>query len=258
MELHQVLQIVEIKKSTYYYRSQKNDSKEIEMIREIAYKHVFYGYRRIYISLRQKGIKINHKKVYRIYTELNLQKPIKVKRNKHLNTTKPENLTEAKYPNHVWALDFEFIPLGNGRTVKILTIEDLFTRKGIGVYADFSINHAKVIEVLTECFEKFGKPDIIKSDNGGEFRCHRLQKYLSRLRIKQEFIPPGSPYYNGHLERFNGSAKYECLLLYDFDTLSEVRKAAEEYLCFYNSERPHSSLGYKSPVDFETDWKSLR
>lgn len=194
---------------------------------------------------------INHKRVYRIYTSLKLQRPKKTTRGKTNQTAKPENLTEPLHPHHVWAIDFTFIKLSNEREVKILTIEDLYNRKALKTYADFSIRHSQVIEVLKECFALYGKPKILRSDNGREFIARQLKVFLSQERISQQFIPAGEPYWNGKLERLNGTLKEECLSLNSFDTLQEVRMALEAYLVFYNEKRPHFSLNFLSPVQYE-------
>ncbi len=194
---------------------------------------------------------VNHKKVYRIYTSLNLQRPKKTRKGRMLQTTKPENLTQPQYPNHVWAIDFIFIRLSNKRKVKILTVEDLYTRKAIKTYADFSIRNFQVIEVLQECFSEYGKPRIIRCDNGREFIAHQFQRFFAQQRISQEFIPPGKPFWNGTLERFNESLKYECLYLHSFDTLQEVRDTIDTYFVFYNEKRPHFALNFMSPLQYE-------
>jgi putative transposase len=248
LKLKSALNIVNINKSTFYYRStKKDDSLLIQKITEIAMRYTFYGYRRIYLTLRKQGFSVNIKKVYRLYSLLNLKKPSKVKRSNKLNITPPENLTEPKYTNNVWAMDFCFIRLSNNRGVKILTIEDLYSRKAITIYIDFSICHKKVCEILEQCFKIYGKPKIIKTDNGPEFRAKGFIAFLSRHRIQPEHIPKGSPYYNGKIERFNGAVKHECLLLYEFDTINEVYDAAGRYIEFYNTERPHFGINCKSP-----------
>jgi putative transposase len=253
LKMRIVLEIVEMRKSVFYYRSTRDDTFLIKKISAIAMRYTFYGYRRIYATLRRQGIMVNRKRVYRIYRMLDLQKPVKIKHGKKLQTTPPEHLTEAEYPNHVWAMDFCFRSLSNNRRVKILTIEDLYSRKGIAVHADFSMDHRKLIDVLAKCFDHYGRPAVIRSDNGGEFIADGTAAFLATCRVRGEFIPKGSPWWNGRAERFNGTLKYECLFRFEFDTLNEMRSETDDYLEFYNRERPHSALGYRPPNEIYED-----
>jgi putative transposase len=179
------------------------------MIQEIAFKYTFYGYRRIHLAMHRQGIRINHKKVYRIYKSLDLQRQ-KPRKNKRVSMPRTP-LTEPRYPNHIWAVDFLFDSLASGRLIKFITIEDIFSRFCPGIDVHFSIPARIAVEVLEKCIGLFGIPGIIRTDQGTEFRSLTFQKFLQKQGIRHEFIEKASPWQNGNLESFNGKFRDECL-----------------------------------------------
>lgn len=246
LKLKQSLSIMEIKKSTFYYKKAPEDATLMRKIKAIAHERHFYGYRKIWAELRKK-IKVNHKKVYRLYRMMNLQKPVPLPRPK--SSSSAVELTKPEYPNHIWVMDFTFTRLTNVRKVKVLTIEDMYSRKGLWVVCGFSLRSCDVIFALKKAIELYGKPVMTRSDNGPEFIANILKGFLYRERIQHEFIPKGSPYLNGMVERFIGSLKGECLLPGVFDSLNEVEDAIMNYQRFYNQERPHQAIDYQVPDD---------
>ena len=214
------------------------------MIKEIAVKYPFYGYKRIWITMRKRGIKINKKKVYRIYKNLSLELKTRKKPKRKLQYS--ENLTKPEFVNHIWNIDFTKVKI-NGKNIKILSIMDVLSRKALKIYADISITSQDVLNILEKIFKKFKKPLVIRTDNGPEFRAKILNKFLFKHRIKQEFIPKGKPHKNGFIERLIRSIKEEGLYPYCFENLKELNKLLSKYTLFYNSKRPHSSLNFKTP-----------
>jgi len=241
-----------IKISTIYYKSvsskHKKDKALYIAICQIAYKFSFYGYRRIYLVLRQMGFIVNHKKVYRIYRELNLQKTKKT-RQKNKIISKSPSLSEANKPNEIWSIDFAFDRIASGKLVKIMPIIDICSRFCIGTTAEFSITGEDVVDVIEKCFEIYGKPKIIRTDRGSEFRSREFEKFLERSRVKHEFINKGSPWENGIIESFIGKLREECLNMHEFSNLEEMKEIIEGYRRFYNFKRPHSGLGGKTPYE---------
>ncbi len=227
----------------------------VEKIKDIAYKYPFYGYRRIYKTLKKeiegKGLApINIKKVYRIYRQLSLTRNKGTKKTRKINEPKKgvteRLLLKPMYPSHIWAMDFSFIRITRG-IVKILSVEDLYSRKLLYIYADFSITSYDIQDILINLFSLYNKPKIIRTDNGPEFRSKMLNILLQKERIHHEFIPPGKPFYNGHKERNIRTIKEECLWMNEFENLKESRDTLEKYKEFYNKERPRSSLCDKTP-----------
>jgi putative transposase len=242
-------ELLECPVSTLYYRSVRDvkDSELALAIRNVAFTYTFYGYRRIHHAVNKLGFSVNLKKVYRIYKSLNLQKH-KPRKNKKLSiATSP--LTEPLYSMHVWALDFVFDRLTDGRALKFMTVEDLFSRFSPGIKVSFSIPAKQIVEFLEELFRLYGVPRIIITDQGPEFRSLDFQKFIQKHRIRHEFTEKGSPWQNGSLESFNGRFRDECLSRNLFDNLAQTKEVIEKHRIFYNTERPHSSLNGKTPAE---------
>ncbi len=193
-----------------------------QRINEIALNYPFYGYRRIYALLRREGTAVNHKKVYRIYRELNLQRPKKKKkirvRSSLIESIPALKLTKPISPNAVWVTDFIHDSLTNNRPLRILIIQDAYTKKVV----EYRIGRSITAEEVTDT-----------------------------NRITHEFIEKGKPYQNGIAESFMDKLRDECLNLHLFRNIEEAKEIIENYINFYNKERPHSSLNYKTPIEFE-------
>ena len=152
------------------------------------------------------------------------------------------------HPNHVWAIDFVHDKLSNGRSYKMLTVLDEFTRQALCVEVQEKMNSDDVLRVMHRLLMKYGKPECIRSDNGGEFVAEHLQKWLRKVGVKPIQIYPGSPWENGYNERFNGRFRDELLNGEIFYSLREAQIIIEEWRKHYNTKRPHSALGYRPPA----------
>jgi Transposase and inactivated derivatives len=153
-------------------------------------------------------------------------------------------------PNQVWSIDFMSDSLADGRKVRILNIIDDFNRESLAVEVDTSIPARRVIRVLERLIAEKGCPANIRCDNGPEFISHLLNEWCAARKITLQFIQPGRPMQNAYIERKNGSMRRELLNTYLFNSLAEVRILAEEWRTDYNTERPHKSLGYLSPIRY--------
>jgi putative transposase len=249
LKIRQVAAILTIPKSTLFYSSSsaEKNSHIAHLIEKIAFKRTFYGYRRIYLTLR-KTMKINHKKVYRLYRMLNLQRAHKIRKNKGWNAAEIP-LTEPLYPNHVWALDFLFDRTSDGRLIKLMPVEDIFSKFSPGINLRFRIQSICACEFLENLFKKYTPPEIIRTDQGPEFRSETFNKFLEKYRIKHEFTQKGSPWQNGHIESFIGKLRDECLQRNIFKNIHHAKILIEEYRMFYNTIRPHNSLKGCSPCE---------
>lgn len=136
----------------------------------------------------------------------------------------------------------------DGRTLRLLTIIDEYSRECLRIGVGRKITSFNVIEELADLFIARGIPDHIRSDNGPEFVSKTIRGWLNRLGVKTLFIEPGSPWENGYIESFNGKLRDELLNGEIFDTITEARVLTERWRKEYNQIRPHSSLGYKPPA----------
>jgi putative transposase len=198
----------------------------------------------------------NHKRIYRVYIQMRLNLRRRAKRRL------PARIREALFipegPNEVWSIDFMSDALVDGRKFRVLNVIDDFNRESLAIEIDTSLPARRVIRVLERIIARRGKPTCIRSDNGPEFISHLLREWCEANGIRLIYIQPGKPTQNAFIERKNGTMRRGLLNAYLFYSLAEVRMMAQEWQLDYNTERPHKSLGYLSPVRYaEQYYKSL-
>lgn len=199
-----------------------------------------------YLYLRNvKEFKWNHKRVYRIYKELELN--LRIKPRKRLNREKPEALSVPQAINQVWSMDFMHDQLETGRTFRLLNVIDDFNREALGIEIDFSLSALRVIRALEQIISWRGKPRVIRCDNGPEYLSYNLKTWAEKHQIKIEYIQPGNPQQNAYVERFNRTVRYEWLSQYYWKDLEAVQLFATKWMWSYNHERPNMALGGFTP-----------
>jgi len=156
-----------------------------------------------------------------------------------------------QHRNHVWSYDFVDAQTHDGRSVRLLVMIDEFTRECLAIRVARRLNSAHVIEVLGDCMLAHGVPEHVRSDNGAEMTARRVKQWLASVGTKPLFIEPGSPWENGYCESFNGKLRHEYLSLQWFRNRVEARVGIEQWRRHYNDVRPHSSLGYLTPLEFK-------
>lgn len=233
--------------SNRYDCREATDDDARQRIVDLAKMRRRFGYRRIHQKLRRQGLKINHKKVYRIYSEENLK--LRRKRTKKRLEARGMPMMVPEEPNERWCLDFVSDTLHNGRRYRTLNVVDNHTRECVGIEVDFSLPAQRVTRSLDRMIWWYGKPDAIVSDNGPEFRAGHTQKWAQQHGIEWHFIDPGKPMQNGFAESFNGKFRDECLNDNWFTSIDEARELTEKWRNDYNTERPHSGLNYSTPAE---------
>ncbi len=138
----------------------------------------------------------------------------------------------------------------------MLTLMDEFTREGLAIRVGRSFKSEQVKEVLAEVGAKRGFPNFLRSDNGSEFIAEIIKEYLAENNVRTAFIEPGSPWQNGKGESFNGKFRDECLRMEAFGNRREAAVIAESWRKYYNTERPHSSLKYRTPEEYRQAWET--
>jgi putative transposase len=250
----QACRLVGVGRSTLRYEPHPRDDEELaERLKTIARKRKRYGYRHAWAELRREGWRVNHKRVWRVWTKEGLQVPPRRRRRKR---PKPggEVPLKALCPDHVWAYDFIHDACEDGRTLKMLTVLDEFTRECLCIEVGRSIRAEDVIEVLDRLFAVRGRPQFVRSDNGPEFIARALMEWLAQSGAGTIHIEPGKPWQNGFEESFHGSLRDECLSMESFWSVKHAQVVAERWRVDYNEERPHSSLGYRTPAEFRQTW----
>jgi len=207
------------------------------------------GYRQIAGMIRNAGIPINHKRVARIWREEGLKVPKKqVKKARiHLGDGSCMRL-RAEHANHVWSYDFVEDRTMDGRKIRILNIIDEHTRECLASKVRRHFRSKDVIETLSDIMIKKGVPQHIRSDNGPEFIAKALRKWLGDLGVACAYIEPGSPWENGFIESFNSKMRDEHLDGELFGNLEEAQVLTDWWVRYYNTIRPHSSLGGRPPA----------
>jgi len=205
-----------------------------------------WGFGLCFLYLRNiKGFRWNHKRVYRIYRELELNMRIKPKR--RLLREKPESLVVPATINECWSMDFMHDQLYSGRSYRLFNVIDDFNREGLGIEVDFSLPAERVIRALDQIIEWRGKPLAIRCDNGPEYVSKLLYQWAEKSNIKLLFIQPGNPQQNAYIERYNRTVRYDWLNQYLFSNISEVQEYATKWLWSYNNERPNMAIGGITP-----------
>ncbi len=239
------------RKSCRYRKRRTLDSELINRLRELAVEHPRFGYRRIHALLNREDFKVNLKRVYRLWKQESLSLPKKRPRKPRAKAT-VGIVPKATRPNQVWTYDFVFDQSLSGRSLKMLTLIDEFTRECLAVEVGISIKSERVRRILQRICADKGNPVLIRSDNGSEFIGKAVNEWLAENGIKPIFIEPGKPWQNGKGESFNGKLRDECLSCEWFSSVKEAQVIIEKWRKFYNAERPHSSLGYLTPLEFKS------
>lgn len=221
-------------------------------LKELAASRVGYGYRRLYILLRREGWPVNHKRVYRLYGEECLglrRKPPRCR----VACQKREIRPTAEARNECWSMDSVSDQLYDGRRVRVLVIVDNHTRESLALVAGQRIRGIEVVAQLERISKEHGFPERTQVDNGPEFISKDLDRWAYWNHVELDFSRPGKPTDNALVESFNSRFRQECLNQHWFMSLEDAQHKIAAWRHDYNFQRPHSSLGYKSPAEFMAD-----
>jgi putative transposase len=244
--------VLTIARSTLGYQSRLavRDAPALAAMRRLAAQYPRYGYRRIRIFLKREGHVMSPDRTHRLWRQAELQVPRRRPRRRvAVHRPRPVPATAV---NHVWAYDFVFDTCANGQTLKCLTIVDEWTRECLAIDVAGGIRSGRVIEVLTQLVSVHGAPRYIRSDNGAEFVARAILRWLLEAQIETALIDPGKPWQNATDESFNGRLRDEYLSLNWFRNRVDARVGIEQWRRHYNEVRPHSSLGYLTPLEFKS------
>ena len=242
-----------VSETCYRYERKLSDENEriADLLIGLTQVHRTWGFGLCFLYLRNvKGRPWNHKRVYRIYRDLELNMRIKPK--KRLVREKPEELAVPEEPNSMWSMDFMADSLdsshGGTRPFRLLNVLDDYNREGLGIEVDFSLPATRVIRSLDRIIAWRGRPKEIRVDNGPEYVSHSLKQWAQDRGIGLRFIQPGNPQQNAYIERYNRTVRHEWLSQYIFRTIKEVQDTATDWLWTYNNERPNMGLGGITPA----------
>ena len=239
---------MDLRRSVYRYRPQPNrDGEIIKLLLELAHGRPEQGFGKLFKRLRRLGHGWNHKRVYRVYCGLKLNKRRKGKR--RLPTRNPAPLQVSQTMNECWSADFMSDALWDGPRFRTFNVVDDFNREALTIAIDFNLPAQRVVRELDQV-AAVRYPLKLRTDNGPEFIAVALADWAEQHGVTLEFIKPGKPMQNGFIERFNRSYREAVLDMFVFQSLSEVREQTEKWLKEYNEERPHESLDNMTPREY--------
>ena len=216
-------------------------------MKAIASKRRRFGYRRIGVLLEHKGMIMNHKKLYRLYTEEKLGVRRQRGRKRARGSRAP--MPVALRPGERWSLDSVSDTFCASRKFRMLAVNDDCCRENLCLMADTRISGARVARELDALVRIYSKPSCIVSDNGTEFTSRAILKWAGDNKVDWHYIDPGKPQQNAFIESFNGSLRDELLNEEIFDTLDDARRTLALWRYDYNNVKPYSSLSNQTPAE---------
>lgn len=244
--------IVRMSRSAYYKPTTdwaQRDAPVVDALNEIVAKRSRWGFWKCFNRLRSDGRGWNHKRVHRVYCKMRLNLKRKARRRTWDREKRPLEAPDGL--NKVWSIDFMHDSTYDGRSFRTLNVIDEGNREGLRIECGKSIPSARVVRVMRQLVEVYGRPDAIRLDNGPEFTADAFVDWAKEHGIALLYIQPGKPNQNAFIERFNRSFREEVLDAHLFNALSEVQWIADAWLADYNEYRPHESLGNVPPTKFK-------
>ncbi len=248
MSVRQACKAFGLSETCYRYVGKRDEEngEVAQWLLRLTDNHRTWGFGLCFLYLRNvKGYGWNHKRVYRIYRELELN--LRIKPRRRLVRQAPVPLAVPTALNQVWSMDFMHDQLADGRSIRLFNVIDDFNREALGIEIDFSLPSERVIRSLNQIIGWRGKPMAIRCDNGPEYLSAAITAWAARTGIKLEYIQPGKPQQNAYVERFNRTVRYEWLSLYHWENLDHVQQFATDWMWTYNHDRPNMALGGLTP-----------
>lgn len=257
MSERRACQAIGADRTSVRYSSKRPDDEGLRVrMRELAHERRRFGYRRLHVLLKAEGLVVNRKKTERLYREEGLKVRRRRGRRRAIGTRAP--IAVMARPNARWSLDFVHDQLVCGRRFRVLVVVDDVTKECLAAIPDVSLSGRRVIRELNTLIAARGQPESIVSDNGTELTSNAVLAWTQETRTRWHYIAPGKPTQNAFCEAFNARFRDECLNETLFRDIAHARVAIASWVCDYNTARPHSALGYKTPAAFNAAFHSHR
>jgi putative transposase len=234
---------------TYESKMPEKDKALAGELRALSTKHPRWGYRMVRNWL---SAQVSYSRVYRVWKQNGLCLPKRRPRKRIRGDG--HRWMSAVNPNAVWAYDFAHDECANGQKLKCLVVVDEWTHESLAIQVGARMRSRDVIDVLSRLFSLYGPPAFLRSDNGPEFVAKAVQRWLRRQGVQTSYIEPGKPWQNGVAESFVNRFRDDCLGVEWFNNRLEAKVFIEAWRKEYNTNRPHSSNGYKTPAETRQDW----
>jgi putative transposase len=238
----------------YQPRQRTGEEALVKAIRRHARRHLRFGYKRVHALLQREGWRVNVKRVRRLWVTLGLRRP---RRKKPMKYRAPRGSSAnscvnrpARFKNDVWTCDLIFDRTRAGGSLKCLSLVDEYTRECLALVMAPSVSGELVRRALGRVIARRGAPQRLRSDNGGEFINQVLRDWLPRRGAEAIPVAPASPWENGFIESFHSRLRDEFLNCREFESAADAQAQADGWRREYNTVRPHSSLGYRTPKEF--------
>lgn len=244
--------VMSLSESCYRYNAKLSSENAViaDWLLRLTATHKRWGFGLCFLYLRNvRGFHWNHKRVYRIYRELELN--LRIKPRRRLKRDRPDALGIATAVNQTWSMDFMSDSLSDGRQLRTFNVIDDYSREALCIEVDLSLPSERVIRALEQVIQWRGKPASIRCDNGPEYVAQALVNWANENSITLMYIQPGKPTQNAYVERFNRTARHEWLDLHDFASVDQAQQLATEWLWTYNNERPNTAIGGVPPRHYE-------
>ncbi len=243
------LAVVRMSASAFRYAPRPDRNGDLrERILALAQRHKRYGVGMIHLKLRQSGLRVNYKRIERLYQEAKLQ--VQRRKRKKVPVGERQPLLRPVAANQVWSMDFVFDRTAEGRVIKCLTIVDDATHEAVAIETERAISGHMLTRVLDRLALSRGLPKVIRTDNGKEFCGKAMVTWAYNRGVDLRLIEPGKPNQNAYVESFNGRFRDECLNEHWFTGLLHARTIIETWRREYNEERPKNALGGLTPAAY--------
>jgi len=245
--------VISADRSSIRYRARRPDHAQLRSrLRQLAQQRRRFGYRRLHVLLKREGCEVNRKRIQRLYVEEKLQVRRRGGRKRALGTRVPMAVPDR--PNARWSLDFAHDQMTDGRRFRILAVVDDCTRECLALVPDTSISGMRVARELDVITARRGRPASIVSDNGTELTSNAILGWADERSVAWHYIQPGKPVQNAFAESFIGRLRDELLNETLFRSIAHARRVLEAWRQDYNIDRPHSRLGWQSPIQYAARW----
>lgn len=246
---------VALSRSAYYDTSldwKVRDAELIAALADLVEHRPRRGFWKCHKMLRRQGRGWNHKRVYRVYCAMKLNRRRKAKKRLPKRARVP--LYVPRHPDTVWSADFMSDALYCGRRFRTFNVADDFNREAVHIEVDTSLTSLRLVRVFERLRAARGLPNVLRTDNGPEFLGEAFTAWAKEVGMAIQYIQPGEPNQNAYIERFNRTLREEILDQYLFASLDDVREAIHWWMIEYNEERPHDSLGDLTPSDYVANY----
>ncbi len=255
LSIRRQCEVLGLNRSTLYYDPVGESAENLYLMRLIDEQYMrtpFYGWPRMTAYLRRQGYQVNHKRVQRLMQKMGMQaiypKPRTSKAEKgHKKYPYLLRGLEIVQPNYVWSADITYVPMRQG-FMYLVAVLDWFSRYVLAWQLSNTLDGYFCLDALQQALRN-GRPSIFNTDQGVQFTAHEFIGCLETVNVRISMDGRGRAMDNIFIERLWRTVKYEDIYLKDYATVPELDTGLHKYFRFYNDERLHQSLEYRTPAE---------